>query len=89
MCASPVEAASDIDWGRFSLRLSEDMTEQQAISAVGYKPNKAELTTCGAESRDGPWQCRILTFGNNYSSLVVYERRSGELWVVNNWIVLP
>jgi hypothetical protein len=82
------------DWGPSSLRLSEDMTEQQAINAVGYSPNKAELSTCGTESARGPWKCRVLTFGESYNNLTVFERDDGDdtigrLWVVNHWVLVP
>jgi hypothetical protein len=75
--------------GAFSLRLSEGMTEQQAITAVGYQPNRAEQQTCGRASTTGEWDCRILTYGDRHSNLVIMERRSDESWVVNNWNVYP
>jgi hypothetical protein len=84
-----VDARQRLDWGPSSLRLSEGMTELEAINAIGYQPNKAELETCGTESSNGAWQCRILTYGTNSSSLVVFERSSDEGWVVNHWIVVP
>lgn len=83
------EAGYGFDWGPFSLRLAEGMTEQEAINAVGYRPNKVDQTTCGANSAGGAWDCRILTFGDLYGNLMVLERRSGSLWVVNSWIVFP
>ena len=84
--------ASEMDWGPSSLRLTQDMTEQQAVDAVGYRPNKAELTTCGTEASSGPWTCRILTFGNRRKNLTVFQRDAGDdtigrLWVVNHWVV--
>jgi hypothetical protein len=77
------------DWGPFSLRLSEDMTEQQIINAIGYQPNQVSLETCGTQSSLGPWDCRILIFGSKYNGLTIAERRSGALWVVNNWWMEP
>jgi len=77
------------DWGPFSLRLQEGMTEQEAINAIGYSPNKVEQRTCGSDSVGGSWSCRILTYGDFYGSLTVYEQRSGGLWVVNGWQVYP
>jgi hypothetical protein len=77
------------NWGPFSLRLSDGMAEPEAINAIGYQPNKAERTTCGTESSNGEWQCRILTYGNDDSNLVVFERSSDEGWVVNSWSVYP
>lgn len=81
--------AAAMDWGPFSLRLSEGMTEEQAINAVGYQPNMAELRTCGTASAKGAWQCRVLTFGNQHSNLTILERRSDEAWLVNSWTVFP
>jgi hypothetical protein len=90
--ASSATSRRGMDWGPSSLRLSEGMTEQEAITAVGYPPNKAEQQTCGTEAASGPWTCRILTFGNSYSNLTVVERDEGDatighFWVVNHWVV--
>src|ERR1700676_1617952 len=83
--SAPLEADARerFDWGPFSLRLSEGMTELDAINVIGHRPNKAELTTCGTESTDGAWECRILTYRNDNSSLVVFERRLDDGWIVN------
>jgi hypothetical protein len=79
--------ASAEDWGPYSLRLSEGMTEQQAINTVGYLPNRAEQDTCGGNTTSGEWSCRILTFGDRRNNLTIWERREGEVWLVNNWNV--
>jgi len=77
-----------MDWGPSSHRLSEGMTEQQAIGAIGFSPNKDEQTTCGTQAASGPWTCRILTFGDSYNNLTVFERDDGDQsWVVNHWVV--
>jgi hypothetical protein len=81
--------ANALDWGPASLRLSEGMTEQQAIAAIGYRPSRAELTTCGQNTDAGAWDCRILTFGDRYSSLVIHLRQEGQSWFVNDWNVYP
>ena len=80
---------AQVNWGPFSLRLSEGMKEQEAINAVGYLPSKVELKTCGTESTQGAWDCKILTYGDLYSNLTIFERRSGGSWVVNSWLVRP
>jgi hypothetical protein len=85
---APLHAAA-ADWGASSLRLSDGMTEQDAINAIGYQPNKVHLETCGAESAGGAWDCRVLTFGDRRNNLTVLERRSDESWVVNSWWVKP
>jgi hypothetical protein len=84
--ASQADIRHRTDWGPSSLRLVEGMTEEEAIKAVGQWPSKAEVTTCGSESSSGEWTCRILTFGDRYSSLRIFERRDDQ-WVVNNWSV--
>lgn len=83
--------AEGLNWGTISLRLSEDMTEQQVISAIGYLPDKAEQTTCGQRSSTGSWDCRVLTFGDRrrFNYLEILMRRSDGLWVVNSWEVKP
>ena len=42
-------AAYASEWGSRSLRLSDDMTEQQAINAVGYSLSSVDLGTCGQQ----------------------------------------
>jgi hypothetical protein len=77
------------DWGPFSLRLRQGMTEQEAINAIGYLPNKVEQKTCGSNSSGGAWSCRILAYSDFRGSLRVYEQHNGDLWVVNGWDVYP
>jgi len=81
--------AAATDWGAFSLRLSEEMTEQQVMNALGHQPNMTTVETCGTRSVRGAWQCRVLTFGDRHSNLTVLERRSNEVWIVNSWSVFP
>jgi hypothetical protein len=82
---------ADDDWGMLSGRLSPRMTENQVMQAVGYRPNKVELKTCGNESPNGPWQCKVFTFGGLYSNLTVlfFDDVSTGLWRVNSWSVYP
>jgi hypothetical protein len=76
------------DWGPFSLLLSEGMTEKQVIETIGSPPNKAELQTCGSDTASGEWTCRIITYKDRRSSLVIFERRlDDDVWVVNSWRV--
>jgi hypothetical protein len=86
--------AQEVNWGYLSMNLAEDMTEQQVINMLGYQPNKVELDTCGQKSRDGPWQCRIYTFGMAlYTSqelkIYFYKSRQDSRWRVNSWSVFP
>ena len=86
--ASNATQAIAEDWGSFSLLLSEGMTENQVIQAIGYSPNKAELRTCGAETASGEWTCRIITFRDRGGRLEIFQRRSAnDAWVVNSWRV--
>jgi hypothetical protein len=83
-------AAYASEWGSRSLRLSDDMTEQQAINAVGYLPSSAELKTCGQQSSTGEWTCKTLRFGSNQDGIFILLQRSSDgLWMVNSWGVLP
>ncbi len=85
LCPGTVHA--DDDWGLLSARLSPRMTEQQVMVAIGYGPNKVELRTCGGDTPDGPWQCKIFTFGSLYNHLSVtfFEDDFYHLWRVNGW----
>jgi hypothetical protein len=49
-CVVSNAAYSDYYWGAMSGRLSPNATEQQVMSVVGYRPNKVELQTCGADA---------------------------------------
>jgi hypothetical protein len=78
------------EFGSRSLRLSDDMTEQQAINAIGYSPSRAELGTCGQQSSSGTWICKTLTFGSSEDGIAIFlQQRPDGLWGVNGWIVLP
>jgi hypothetical protein len=80
---------ADADLGCKSMRLREFMTEQEVMGAIGYRPNKVELDTCGS-STDHPWSCKKFTFGSLYEHITVYfaEDQIGN-WTVNSWSVFP
>jgi hypothetical protein len=59
--------------------------EKRAANAA--RPAHIELAEYASLFR--PTRCRILTFGDQYSSLIIYERSSDESWVVNSWRVNP
>lgn len=79
------------DWQSFSLRLRQGMSERQAIAAIGYVPDTAEVVACGAE-RGAAWECRMLTFNSagddRQHSLIVYEANFNGIWRVDSWNVL-
>jgi hypothetical protein len=83
-------AVGDDDWGAVSIRLSPGMTEQEIMKAVGYRPNKAEVKTCGGNTRDGGWMCKVYTFGYAAKYLqVVFSEASSGVWIANSWSVYP
>ncbi len=71
-----------------SLRLVQNMTESEAIAAIGQPPTNAEVRVCGGNS--SPWNCRILTFKalDQIHELTVFEAQSGGSWRVDSWSVL-
>jgi hypothetical protein len=69
------------DIGCLTQQLHEDMTEAEVISVLGYRPDVVTLETCGSESREGPWHCKIYRFG----PLRVFFRKDDGIWVVNSW----
>jgi hypothetical protein len=89
LCLVSAPSRAQVNWGAMSLRLSENMTEQQVINAIGYSPSKAELKTCGQRSATGSWDCKIFTYGGGSTFLLVYMHRSGNSWIVNGWTVYP
>jgi len=71
-----------------SLALSEGLTEAEAINRIGWRPNYAEIKTCGSNS-PYPWTCRILYFGPPGNQLMLFfERGRSGNWVVNGWSIL-
>lgn len=77
-----------IDWRPYSLRLAQGMTERQAISAIGYQPDRAQVTTCAAGTNDA-WRCRILSFDSvNLHELTLYESDISGEWRLSSWSVL-
>lgn len=80
---------ADMDWGCKSMRLRESMTEQEVMTAIGYRPNKVEMHTCGS-STDHPWSCKKFTFGSLYENItVLFEEDPTGNWIVNSWSVFP
>lgn len=71
-----------------SLRLVQNMTEREAIAAVGQPPTNAEVRVCGGHS--SPWNCRILNFkaSDQIHELTVFEAQSAGEWRVDSWSVL-
>ena len=59
LVALSVQPAQAYDWSSFSLRLRDGMTDQEAISAIGYLPTRVESKTCGTKTKH-PWSCRFL-----------------------------
>jgi hypothetical protein len=67
------------------------MSESQAIAAIGYSPDRAEVVTCEGEPSPA-WECRRLSFDSSGSEqrhpLIVYEVNQGGIWRVDSWNIL-
>ena len=94
-CGMAHAARADVDWGYLSANLRENMTEQEVMNAIGYRPNKVEQNVCGAQTPHS-WDCKIYTFGYcmfpiTAGCLTVYFYRDDEegIWRVNSWNVEP
>jgi len=86
----PSAVSAEDDWGLLSARLAPLMTERQVMTAIGYRPNKVELQTCGRDAAGGSWQCKKFMFGSlNYNLSVFFENHSDHTWRVNSWFVYP
>ena len=84
--SSPAKA--DVDWGEMSARIQENMTEQQVIQTIGYRPNKVEMKTCG-QTIGKPWDCKVYTFGIPTYWLMILFHKDGQMWFVDSWSVYP
>lgn len=90
-CASsPSTPTRPQDWRRYSLRLQDGMTEEQAIAAIGYSPDSVNLNVCGAPSNS---QCRILSYdstgqGLDWHPLTVWESSRNGKWTIIAWRAL-
>jgi hypothetical protein len=78
------------NWGKLSLQLKREMTEQEVIDTLG-QPTKSELSTCGQDI-GRPFSCKVLIYGlpmNNIlnNSLIIFftENQSTGTWVVISW----
>ncbi len=90
IATAPVAVFAQCFQGNFAplgAKLDEEMTEAQVATALGYTPNAVSLSTCGQETSDGAWSCKIEVFGGDCSgSLTVYFRKNKDgVWVVNSW----
>ena len=72
-----------------SLMLEPGMTEDNVVIALGYRPTKVEMKTCGPDK--GRWTCKIYVFGNSLGFLKILFGRVNfdSKWHVNSWIVFP
>jgi hypothetical protein len=82
--------AQRVDMGVLTSRLNDDMTEQQVIQALGWRPNTTEQQTCGNQSSTGSWNCRVLRFiggGSGNTLTVLFARNKENVWIVNSWFM--
>jgi hypothetical protein len=88
-CAShPSRPKWPSDWGPYTLKLQQGMSEYQAIWAIGFQPSRIELALCGGGVSGPHWTCRILIYETEYEYRkrstfyqTEYEYRTRSLWV--------
>ena len=73
------------DWRQASLVLKPGMTEEEAVVAIGYLPDSAQVKTCGTDV-DQAWECRIISYNGKYDLQIVEANVDGA-WLVNSWAV--
>jgi hypothetical protein len=76
------------NFGALGAKLEQNMSEDQVVSTVGRQPTSVSLSTCGTETKNGAWQCKIYEYehGRRGSSLRIYfQRTPAGVWVVSNW----
>ena len=91
LVAATASFAQTVNWGAKSALLDLAMTEQQVMNTVGSRPNKVEMQTCGQQTKEGPWKCKIHTYGLSGNKLTVAFSQSSNdgTWRANNWSVYP
>jgi hypothetical protein len=88
LMATPSFASTcyNVDFSTYGGRLKEGMTEDQVVQAMGFQANNISLSTCGASSKDGAWQCKIEVWGSTCrGDMRIYFQKVGEVWIINNW----
>ena len=77
--------------GAKSALLDLGMTEQQITNTVGRRPSKVEMQTCGQQTKQGAWTCKMHTYGTEWVNLTVAFGQSPEdgTWRANSWSVRP
>jgi len=73
------------DWRQASLRLQLGMTEEEAITAIGFPPDSAEMRTCGTKTETSG-TCRIIAYDGTHD-LQIIEAHVEGVWLVNSWAV--
>jgi hypothetical protein len=61
------------------------MTEDEALAAIGFQPDSAEIQTCGTETHTS-WTCRIIAYDGTHH-LRIFEAYVDDVWLVNSWAV--
>jgi hypothetical protein len=89
---APARAFSQpvVYFAAYGAALREDMSEDDVLKAIGYRPAAVSLTTCGPKT-PRPWQCKIYKFGdvlNGELEVSFYKTADGR-WLVNNWDATP
>lgn len=78
------------DAGVASTKLRIGMTEEEAISAIGWDPSASEMSTCGGAVGQ-PFSCKADTFGWPGDTLyVLLGQDDGNfgIWRVGRWMVI-
>ena len=81
--------SQNIDWGRKSLSLDTEMSEDVVMKTLGQSPMSAEVAVCtgpyGSLTGD-PVACKIQVYGKNRELIVRFKKESGK-WLSYSWSV--
>ena len=87
LVATTSSAQQAVNWGAKSALLDLGMTEQQVMNTVGYRPNKVEVQTCGQQTANRAWTCKIHTYVSGTNKLRVWFQQSpnDRMWRAVDW----
>ena len=81
--------SQNIDWGRKSLSLDTEMSEDVVMKTLGQSPKSAEVGVCSGQygsPAGGSVTCKIQRYGRD-GEMIVRFKKEGDKWLTYSWSV--